>query len=382
MKILMLTWEYPPHKVGGVGSHCKSLAETLEGRGHDVTVLTYGEKEKRENQEDVEIYRVSAGPADDVVTWSLMLNHEIQKKATELIKEGEYDLVHAHDWSSVPAATAIKKGADLPMVFTIHSTERGRSGIHSDMSRLINDLEWYGTYEADQVITVGKDLKGEVQYHFSVPDEKLHYVPNGVDMKRFKGAESVRDEIALDWEDMVLYVGRLCHQKGVRHLIHAMPKVLKERPETKFIFTGGGAVDKYRNMARNVGVEDKAYFTGFVPEERLVDLYKSADATVMPSIYEPFGIVALESMAVETPVVASYVGGLKETVVHEWCGLHTYPSDPDSIDWGIQMILSDKTWNNWMGEKGKERVEENYRWEMVAELTDSIYKKTVGDEEQ
>lgn len=380
MKVLMLTWEYPPHKVGGVASHSQNLARSLSRKGHEVSVLTYGEEEKKEVKGGVEVHRVKVGSAQDVVTWSLMLNQEFQKKGGEILRERDFDLIHAHDWHSVPSAVSLKKATELPFIFTLHSTEEGRSGIHSNMSRFINDLEWYGTYEADEVITVGKDLKGEIHHRFSVPKEKLHYVPNGVDMERFSSAESVRDEIALDWEDIVLFVGRLCHQKGVSDLIDAMPKVLDNHPGTKFVVAGRGAVDHYRNMAEERGVGDKAYFTGFVPEEKLVDLYKSADATIMPSVYEPFGIVALESMAVKTPVVASYVGELKETIVHEWCGLHTYPGNPDSISWGIQMALSDKTWNEWLGKNGKKRVEDNYRWGMVAELTSSIYENAVEGE--
>lgn len=373
----MLTWEYPPNKVGGVASHAKSLAKSLKEQGHDVTILTYGEENKREVVDGCEVYRVKAKSADDIVTWALMLNNRFQRKAGEIVKEDDFDVIHAHDWSSVPAAVAIKKATGLPFVFTLHSTERGRSGIHSDMSKMINDLEWYGTYEADQVITVGKDIKREAQHHFSVPDDKLHYVPNGVDMDRFENAESIRNEVALDWEKVILFVGRLCHQKGVRYLINSMPKVLRETPEAKFIVAGGGAVDHYRQMAEQKGIGDKALFTGFVPEQKLINLYKTADATVMPSVYEPFGIVALESMAAKTPVVASYVGGLKETVVHEWTGLHVYPRNRDSIGWGINMALSDNTWNQWLGENGRQRVKNNYRWEITSQMTSNIYEGAV-----
>lgn len=373
----MLTWEYPPNKVGGVASHVKSLAKTLNKQGHDITILTYGKESKTEYNEEGKVHRVKSKSADDIVTWTLMLNNKFQKRAAEIIQENEFDLIHAHDWSSVPAAVTIKKATSLPFIFTLHSTERGRSGIHSDMSKLINDLEWYGTYEADQVITVGKDIKREAQQHFSIPDEKLHYVPNGVDMDRFENAESIRNEVALDWEKVILFVGRLCHQKGVRHLINSMPKVLRETPEAKFIVAGGGAVDNYRQMAEQKGVGDKALFTGFVPEQKLVNLYKTADATVMPSVYEPFGIVALESMAVQTPVVASYVGGLKETVVHEWTGLHVYPGNSNSIGWGINMALSDPTWNDWLGKNAKKRVKKNYKWEITAQMTSNVYEEAI-----
>lgn len=378
MKILMLTWEYPPRKVGGVASHCENLARNLVQSGNEVSVITYGEEDEHTVRDGVDVYRVSTGPADDILTWTLMLNHKMQKKASELTQSKDFDVIHAHDWSSVPAASSIKKATDLPFIFTLHSTERGRSGIHSEMSKTINDLEWYGTYEADEVITVGEDFKNEVSHHFSVPEQKLHYIPNGVEYDKFKDAEDISHEVSLDWENIVLFVGRLCHQKGVRHLIEAMPRVLNKRDDVKFVVAGGGPVEHYRNMARSIGIDQKALFAGFVSDEKLLNLYHSADTTVMPSVYEPFGIVALESMATKTPVVGSYTGGLKETIVHEWCGLHVQPRNPDSIAWGIDKSLSDPTWNDWMGKNGEERVRNKFTWTTVTIQTMNLYEEVTG----
>lgn len=380
MKILMLTWEYPPNKVGGVAAHVEDLSKTLNEMGHDITVITFGDKEESEVRDGIKVHRINAKEGPDITSWVLMSNHRMQKKGVELLKEEDFDIIHAHDWSAVTAAASLKEVADAPMITTLHSLERSRVGsIHSEMSKLINDLEWYGAYEADEVITVGEDIYNEIHHHFSVPGEKLHHVPNGVFADKFQEGDSVRDEIALDWEIPVLFVGRLCHQKGVRHLIEAMPKVLDNKPEVKFIVAGGGGgVDHYRNMAESVGVGDKAHFPGFVPDDQLIDLYNSVDATVMPSVYEPFGIVALESMSAGTPVVGSYVGGIKQTVVHEWTGLHVEPANPDSIAWGIEKAVSDPTWNDWMGKNGRKRAKEKFTWYRVANQTLDVYEEALG----
>ncbi|MFB6077295.1 MAG: glycosyltransferase family 4 protein [Candidatus Nanohaloarchaea archaeon] len=376
MKVLMVTWEYPPNKVGGVASHCGDLAAALTERGHDITVVTYGEKAQIEEKDGVEVHRVTAGDADDVVEWAQLLNHRMRKEIVRM--DRTFDVVHAHDWTSVPAAVTAKHLSDVPMVFTLHSTEEGRSGVHSDMSKMINDLEWYGTYEADQVITVGSDLKEQVHHDFGVPWEKLHHIPNGVDHDRFADADDISNRYTEDWEHLVLFVGRLCHQKGVSDLIDAVPRLLQDREDAKFVIAGKGNQEAYEGQAHEAGVAHKVQFTGYVPEDHLIDLYGSADLTVMPSRYEPFGIVALESMAAGTPVVGSHVGGIKDTVTHEWNGLHTYPGNPDSIKWGVDLALQDAAWREWMGRNARETVTEQYRWDRLAAQTEQVYEDVTG----
>ena len=178
----MATWEFPPFKVGGIGSHCYDLSRTLAAMDHDVHILTYGDNNTLERTEGVTVHRMPSTYAPDTISWSMFLSHQMEKKAIELNKEERFDLIHAHDWMTVPAGVGIKKLLNIPLVFTLHSTEKGRSGIHDSYTRMINDLEWYGTYEANEVVTVGKDFHNEVKHMFNVPDSKIHYIRNGVDI--------------------------------------------------------------------------------------------------------------------------------------------------------------------------------------------------------
>ncbi len=383
MKVLMTTWEFPPNKIGGIASHCEDLSKALARRGHELHVLTYGDKRDTTRpfeEYEITVHHVPVGYAPDTISWSMALGRAMEKKAIELQKEEKFELVHAHDWMTVPAAVGIKKTTKLPIVFTLHSTEDGRSGIHDKYTKMINDLEWYGTYEATEIITVGKDFSDEVKRLFSPPDEKLHYIPNGVDITRFENPKFFvdRKNYLGDWEKLVLFVGRLSHQKGVNFLIDAMPKVLEQHPDSKFIFTGSGALDYYRGLVNGKGLAHKAYFTGFLDEKLLPSMYQAADLVVAPSIYEPFGIVALEANAARTPVVGSYTGGLKETIVHEWSGLHHYNANPKSIADQINRSLDDESWRHWMGDNGRKRVEKDFTWTKIANWTSGVYGKAIG----
>ncbi|HDD45892.1 MAG TPA: glycosyltransferase family 1 protein [Candidatus Aenigmarchaeota archaeon] len=382
MKILMFTWEFPPYKVGGIASHCYDLSKALVRMGHDVHILTYGDKEEEDYDAGITIHRVSSTQsAPDIVGWSMYLNQRFEKKAIELNKIERFDVIHIHDWMAVPAGAGLKKILKKPLVFTLHSTERGRAGINTPVSKMINDLEWYGTYEADQIITVGKDFCEEVKTIFSVPEEKIHYIPNGVDIKKFDNAKYTtrREWYAGDWEKMILFVGRLTYQKGVDYLLDAIPKVLNEYRDAKFVFVGdGGGLEHYRGKAWSLGLKEKTYFTGYVPDDVLISLYKVADLTIAPSIYEPFGIVALEAAAANKATVGSYTGGLKETIINEYTGLHTIPANSNSIADQLLRVLWDDNWCRWMGRNGRKMVEKNFKWDRIARWTTGVYGKAMG----
>lgn len=382
MRPLFITWEYPPIKAGGIAAHCEDLATTMADQGHEPIVLTYGREDKTEYRDGVEIHRISGTDhASDTISWAMHLGHEIEKKAIELARTKDFDLVHAHDWMTVPASVGIKNTLDLPMVFTVHSTQKGRDGIDSEYQSTIHDLEWYGTYQADQVITVGKDFSEEVKHTFEVPDDKLNYIPNGVDLEKFDShnANLNRDNYALDWEQIVLFVGRMYPQKGPGHLIEAMPHILDQQPDAKFVMVGSGATEHYKGIAKKK-VGEKVHFPGYVSDEELIGLMKNAKMTVAPSVYEPFGIVPLEAAACETATVGSYVGGMKDTIVHEYTGLHTYPADAGSIEHQVTRSLNDPEWTEWLGDNARDRVEDNFRWEQIAAWTNGIYKRAVNGE--
>lgn len=379
MKPLFMTWEYPPVKAGGIAAHCEDLATTLAAQGHEPIVIAYGPERKVEHRDGVEVHRVPASDsANDTISWAMHLSHQMEKKAIELYSKKDFDLVHAHDWMTVPGAIGVKKSLEMPMVFTIHSTQKGRDGIDSQYQRTIHNLEWHGTYEASQVITVGQDFKHEVQHTFDVPEDKVNYIPNGVDLEKFDqhSHNLERHKYALDYEQIVLFVGRMYPQKGPGHLIEAMPGILDKNPDAKFVMCGSGATEHYKGIAKNQ-VGEKVHFPGYVSDAELLSLMKNADITVAPSVYEPFGIVPLEAAACETATVGSYVGGMKDTIVHEYTGLHSYPADSGSIKYQVSRALNDVGWADWMGENARDRVEDNFRWEQISAWTTGIYRNAV-----
>jgi len=380
MRPLIVTWEYPPLRAGGIAAHCEGLATALAAAGNDPVVLTYGGERSTERRDDVEIHRVPVDvPAPDTAAWATRFGHELTLLAIDLHEREPFDLVHAHDWMTVPAATGIRAALDLPMVFTMHSTQAGRDGIDSAYQRGIFDLEWYGTYEADAVIAVGREFLGEVQYTYDVPREKMYHVPNGVQLSRFDDHYHPgfdRSAYAGDWERIVLFVGRLYEQQGARHLIDAMPWILDAASDAKFVVAGSGAVDHYRGLAED-RVGPKVIFPGYVSDDDLVSLYKDAAVVVVPSVYEPFGMVPIEAAACGTVAVGSAVGGIKDTIIHEYTGLHSVPASPESIAREVARVLSAPEWAGWMGRNARKRVEERYQWKQLVGDVADVYRNAM-----
>ena len=279
MKILMLTWEYPPRIVGGIARVVHDLSKRLIKDGHEVTVVTYRDSAdvpEYENDKGVNVYRVDNYMIhpNNFIDWIMQLNFNMLSKATEIInKEGGFDVIHAHDWLVTYAAKSLKNAYDIPIVATIHATEAGRnSGIHDETQRYINDTEWLLTYEATEVIVNSNYMKNEIQRLFGLPFDKINVIPNGINLSNFTGIErdyDFRRQYAMDNEKIILYVGRLVYEKGVQHLIAAMPKILSNYNDAKLIIAGrGGMMDELRAEASNLGLNDKIYFTGYLTQNK------------------------------------------------------------------------------------------------------------------
>jgi len=387
MKICMLTWEYPPRIVGGIARHCEGLAKALAKLGvetHIVTLDFPGAPEYEEN-EGIKIYRVRSEIGHpNFLTWVMLFNHFLEKKVANIAKEENYDIVHIHDWLVAPAGIAMKHFLRKPMIATIHSTEHGRSGLHSPDSFMIDSWEWWTTYEASKVIVTSNSMKHEVCGHFHLPWEKVELIPNGIDIEKFNipvDRISVKGRYGIGPnEKLILYVGRLVPQKGVEYLIQAVPMIAGKYPNTKFIIVGEGWLRDYlESLASSTGQKWRIIFTGFVPDHEIVALMKSADVLVVPSVYEPFGIVALEGMAAEVPIVASQVGGLAEIIEHDKTGVFIYPRNPESLAWGVDHVLSNPGHAEWLVKNAKERVKEMFSWEAIAKRTVEIYKSVLGE---
>lgn len=388
MKILMLTWEYPPRIVGGIARVVHDLSKRLIKDGHEVTVVTYRDNAdvpEYENDKGVNVYRVDNYMIhpNNFIDWIMQLNFNMLSKATEIInKEGGFDVIHAHDWLVTYAAKSLKNAYDIPIVATIHATEAGRnSGIHDETQRYINDTEWLLTYEATEVIVNSNYMKNEIQRLFGLPFDKINVIPNGINLSNFTGIErdyDFRRQYAMDNEKIILYVGRLVYEKGVQHLIAAMPKILSNYNDAKLIIAGrGGMMDELRAEASNLGLNDKIYFTGYLNSKQVQKMYKCADVAVFPSTYEPFGIVALEAMLAGVPTVVSDVGGLDEIVTHGVDGMKSYAGNANSIADSVTALLYDHQLATNVSKKAKQKVKDQFNWEKIAQDTHFTYEKAI-----
>ena len=388
MKILMLTWEYPPRVVGGIARVVYDISRTLLKDGHDVTVVTYreGDTPYFEDDKGVKVYRVDnymINP-NNFIDWIMQLNFNMVAKVNEIMKEqGEFDVIHAHDWLVAYAAKTLKNSYNIPIVSTIHATEAGRnSGIHDETQRYINDTEWMLTYESAEVIVNSNYMKGHVQGLFGLPFDKISVIPNGINLNNFTGIDrdyDFRRRFAMDNEKIILYVGRLVYEKGVQHLISAMPKILENYHDSKLVIAGkGGMIDELKSQVESMGLSNKVYFTGYLNQKEVQKMYKCADVAVFPSTYEPFGIVALEAMLAGIPTVVSDIGGLNEIVEHGVNGMKSYTGNPNSIADSVLSLLFDPQLAMNVTKNAKNKVKDEFNWQKIAQDTHYIYELAIS----
>lgn len=390
MRVIMLSWEYPPRIVGGISPHVKDLSQDLAKLGvevHVVTKYTPNAPDEEVEPSGVNVHRVhlEADPHNFVHEIQL-LNQATDRRVRMLLEEfriaGEPTIFHAHDWLSLDSARELKYEYQLPMIATVHATEWGRNnGIHNNMSRYIHEQEYWLTYEAWRVIVCSNFMKQEVKSYFSCPENKVDVVFNGVDTEKFEfdatdeEMAAWRRRLAKPEEKIVLYVGRFVREKGIHVLLNTASSVLAEEPDTKFVIVGGGARENLERFVRWYGLENKVLFTGFMSGRALHQLYRVADVAVFPSLYEPFGIVALEGMSAGCAVVASDAGGLREVVVHDETGTSTYAGDSGSLAWGILRVIRDTSRAERLKAAARDRLKTDFCWENIAKQTLNIYER-------
>ncbi len=388
MKILMLTWEYPPRIVGGIARVVHDLSKRLIKDGHEVTVVTYRENTdvpEYENDKGVDVYRVDNYMIhpNNFIDWIMQLNFNLVAKATEVIQnKGRFDVIHAHDWLVAYSAKSLKNAFNIPIVATIHATESGRnSGIHDETQRYINDTEWMLTYEATEVIVNSNYMKGHIQGLFGLPFDKIEVIPNGINLTNFNGVDrdyDFRRQFAMDNEKIILYMGRLVYEKGIQHLISAMPKILNGYHDSKLIIAGkGGMMDELKAQANSMGLGNKVYFTGYLNSKQVQKMYKCADIAVFPSTYEPFGIVALEAMLAGVPTVVSDIGGLNEIVEHGVTGMKSYCGNSNSIADSVLSLLYNPQLCDNVSKNAKIKVKEQFNWAKIAQDTHFTYQRAI-----
>jgi glycogen synthase len=389
MQVLMLSWEYPPRIVGGISRAVHDLAQKLGEDGNQVHVVTCWEENTREMEKDKNVYvhrvHIYDVTANNFIDWVLQLNFAFIEHASRLNNEiGGFDIIHAHDWVVAFAARALKHAYSTPLVSTIHATEYGRNaGIHNDVQKYIAGVEWWLTYESWKVIVNSEYMKNEVQKVFHLPDDKLYVIPNGVDLDKFRGMErdhGFRRNFAGDDEKIVFFVGRLVNEKGVQVLIDAIPKVLTYFHNVKFVIAGKGpSLDYLRSKVSAMNISDKVYFTGYIHDTDLLKLYKCADVAVFPSLYEPFGIVALEGIVANVPIVVSDTGGLGEIVEHGVDGMKSYKGNAESLADSILEILHNPDRAEEMKRRAMEKVHRHYNWKLISDRTVEVYREIIEE---
>lgn len=399
MKVLMLSWEYPPHVVGGIGKHVMELLPALTAEGVSADLITPRLREGDERETIVgdersgaraRVRRVAVPPMppNDFFGGVLRANQELERSGREQwAADGPYDAIHVHDWLVGPAGAALKHSFRAPLVATIHATEYGRwrGSIGNDLSRAINHAEWQLTYEAWRVITCSGFMKAEVQAALAAPPDKIDVIPNGVETARFDQIDGedlaeFRARFARPDEAIVFTVGRVVYEKGTHLLVEALPRVHFERPAVKLVVAGTGPnLDYARRRADELGVADHCVFTGFIPDADRDRLFKVADLAAFPSLYEPFGIVALEAMAAKTPVLVSQVGGLAEVVTHDETGITVHPNDVPSLAWGILHGLADPDQARARAARAYQVAEEQYNWGAIARQTRDVYRQVTEE---
>lgn len=399
--------------VGGLGTYAENITRKFVEIGHDVSVFTLnpGNLPVRELVGGVEVHRPLI--ADATRVFSLLVHEDIRRwgagikffsdifmynvlSATKLLNElvqkeqYKFDIVSFHDWLSSISGMMVQDHSNIPGVFHVHSTEWGRtSGVGSEA---VSKLEEGAAEAAERIITVSHVMKQDLSSH-GWPERKIDVVWNGVDPERYspqsvtpEEARKIRSDYGVaEDEVMILFVGRLIPVKGVRNLVMAMPEVINEYPKVALVILGRGEEQKdIVELADRLGINAKIkYRFEFVPEEQRILHYAGSDLCVFPSSYEPFGIVSLEAMSMEKPVVVGARGivGFREQVVPsgpDQCGMHVNPEEPSDIAWGIKEILADPERARTWGKNGRKRVQELFTWEKAATQTLNIYNEVIS----
>lgn len=387
MNILIFSWEYPPLSHGGLARHVQDLSEALVKQGHSLFIITQGDNNipARQKLKGVKIFRTEKIKisAKNFIDNILQLNFQMLEEAIKLKDIVDIDIIHGHDWLVFWAGRVLKHALKKPLVYTIHATEYGRNqGIYNDMQRYINDLEWHASFEAWKVIVCSNYMKQEVKGLFQTPEDKIEIIENGVNIDNYQAEYSreFRKKYASPRESLVFFVGRIVREKGIQILIKAIPEILAQNPDIKFVIAGKGPhLSNLKNQARFLGIDDRIYFTGYISDEERNKLYQIADLAVFPSLYEPFGIVALEAMATGTPVIASSVGGLAEFIEHRENGYKVSPGDPLSLAKAITHLLANKKEASKIAKNGFEMVRNEYNWDKIAAKTFNLYEKVLKE---
>src|SRR6476646_332292 len=385
-RILILSWEYPPLIEGGLARHVRKLSEGLIEQDIEVHVLTRGGEESpaEEHSGGVAIHRIREPkrPTDlgEFVAWVERMNSDMLAAGVELGDRYDFDVVHGHDWLVAMAGDHLARLFSSPLVTTIHATEYGRhqGWVDKHPQSHIHGIEQWVTNRSDRVIACSYYMREQIADIFVVDDERIAVIPNGIDPDDLRPQEApelerLRLEFAQPDEKLVLLIGRLVYEKGFQLALEAMPALIERVPRTRFLVAGSGThEDELRRQADELGLMDHGTFLGWIGDDVLHSLYPIADVCVVPSLYEPFGLVALEAMASGCPCIVADTGGLREGVPHEEAGRRFRARDPEALVEVAARVLSDDDLGRRLVAEAYDHVR-RFDWLDVAERTQVLY---------
>ncbi|OBG21333.1 glycogen synthase [Mycolicibacterium celeriflavum] len=389
MKILMVSWEYPPVVVGGLGRHVHHLATALAEGGHEVVVLsrrpTNTDPSTHPSTDDIaEGVRVIAAAQDphefdfgsDMMAWTLAMGHAMVRAGLGVRdrrgRPWRPDVVHAHDWLVAHPSIALAEYFDVPLVSTIHATEAGRhSGwVSGRISRQVHAVESWMVHESDSLITCSRSMSDEITELFGPGLAETRVIRNGIDAARWPFAERQPRTGSAH----LLYLGRLEYEKGIHDAIAALPRIRRTHPGTTLTIAGEGTQQDWLvEQARKHKVLKATSFAGHLDHDALVRMLHTADAAVLPSHYEPFGIVALEAAATGIPLVTSDVGGLGEAVIDGQTGVSYPPRDVAALAAAVRSVLDDPQAAQQRAIAARERLTSEFEWHTIADETAQVY---------
>ncbi len=391
-RALILSWEYPPLIEGGLARHVRKLAECLAELGVDVHVLTRGGEESpaEDVAGGVAIHRVRepTRPRDlgEFVAWVERMNSDMLAAGVELGDRYDFDVVHGHDWLVAAACDHLARRFASPLVTTIHATEHGRhqGWVDEHPQSYIHGVERWITNRSDRVIACSYYMREQIADIFGVEEHRVTVIPNGIDPDELQPhdapeLERLRSQFAAPHERLVLLVGRLVYEKGFQIALEAMPALIERVPRTRFIVAGSGThEEQLRAQAEELGLGAEGTFLGWIGDDVLHSLYRIADVCVVPSIYEPFGLVALEAMASGCPCIVADTGGLREVVPHDEVGLRFRARDPDDLIDVTARVLSQPELGRRLVAEAHEHVR-RFDWLDVAERTVATYDSLLAE---
>ena len=384
MRVLILSWEYPPLIEGGLARHVRKLSEALVIRGVEVHVLTRGHEESpaEEDVAGVVVHRVREPdrPRElgEFVTWVEHMNADMLAAGVELGDRFSFDVVHGHDWLVAVAGDHLARRFRAPLVMTIHATEYGRhqGWVDKHPQSHIHGVERWMANRAERVVTCSAYMREHVADIYGLEEERIAVVPNGIDPAELvpvADLDELRARFAAPDERLVLLVGRLVYEKGFQLALEALPTLVRRVGNVRFLVAGSGTHEaELRKQAAELGLDAHGTFLGWIGDDVLHSLYRIADLTVVPSIYEPFGLVALEAMASDCPCLVADTGGLREVVPNEDVGLRFRSRDPASLAVMAERILTDPELRDRLVAEASEHVL-GFDWSDVARQIAGLY---------